>query len=1515
MRTHIEVGEFKNHLAEEHDSCGIIAIVEKNGQPSHQNVLRTIDALIKMEHRSGFINGEGDGCGILVDIPRSLWAHRLASTMLSADSAFDPRFAVAHIFIPKKGHDVQQVMSDIRSRFADYGFEILLERENAVNSSVLGKNGKADEPIFWQIAGLCHAESGKTIDSHLFELHVEIEKTHHVHVASLSSRTASYKVMGAANILPKYFEDVSNPEFASVVTLGHNRYSTNTLSNFFRVQPFSLLGHNGEINTIRKLEAEAEMIGVPLVEGGSDSQNMDRTIETLIHRYGMSLFEAMEMVFPPIINEMKNLRPELQDLYVYYRQTWGHFAQGPAAVVSRFNDECVFSVDALGLRPLWMIDNETSYFFSSEQGIIPVSEMIMEPKSLAPGEKVAIHLHPEKGAEVLYHHQLQEKVLERAGQRADFLMFREQLKFTQLEKAKAPFVSFTEVSNQAFAAFGWERELILLAEQMADNGAEPIRSLGHDAPLAILADARQNIADYIKESVAVVTNPAIDREREMEHFSTRVVLGGRPRLYDKVTGQPAIELPSPLLLEGELLQELAAKLNTASLEQILEHYNQQENIVAVLSTHFNNGETMPQALERIAAEAIIAVQGGSRILLLDDGITHQDNCFWIDPHLVVSKVDKALKMTFSAENRNLRRQASIILRSGAIRSLHDVAVAAGLGADAIDPYLLFATVYGKDGVASVENLYKALSKGLEKVVSTIGIHELRGYARLFSSIGLRQNVAEVLDIVNFCGSEQAGTSWEDLEEDSRLRHEEYQNDDKNVQPARLFRAWPRIWKVLGDVAAGRQPYSVLAEKMDELELENPTSIRHATDIDFASTASRISIDPEQVDVGVGEHSLPFLISSMSFGSQNEIAFRSYAEAADQLNMISLNGEGGEIKDMLGKYPKTRGQQIASGRFGVNVELLNSSNLLEIKIGQGAKPGEGGHLPASKVTEKVAAARNATTGTDLISPSNNHDIYSIEDLAQVITELKTANHQAKVAVKVPVVPNIGTIAVGIAKAGADIITLSGFDGGTGAARIHALQHVGLPVEIGVKAAHTALIEAGLRHKVELWADGGIKSAKDVIKMMLLGANRIGFGTISMMAIGCTACRGCHLDTCHVGIATQIESVEEAKEKGLRRFVPREMESSVRGLITYYTELGKEIARLTALLGFTRTQDLVGRSDLLKQTRYFGKLDLTAMLQPALIELEQEKQTANVLSEVKLLVAAGSGDIVGTESNNDFYASHNSPVNRHFTGVLSDERVLGSRYSGERVKQYLDGSYKEHPPVSLFFDNGSVPGNGLAAYNAEGVNIRVSGGAQDGVGKTSFGGKISVLKASGLQGEYIDGSVGKCFGYGAQKGLFIVQGNADARAGIRLSGADIIIGGEMTSPLQDHLGNIGSRANIKGFAFEYMTNGRALVMGDPGPWICSGMTGGVVYLRLRPELGLDKEALQRRVAKAAKVSLQPLNDKGKKDVSELLTSYAGELLATGQAQKAEEVQSLIPEADRYFLMAIPIKEQADPSVSTE
>ncbi|MEH7107628.1 glutamate synthase-related protein [Bacillus sp. JJ1764] len=1481
--------QFKDFHKHEHDACGIVACLEKKKTPTRKNIFDCINALVTMNHRAGFINGEGDGVGIHLDIPVELWKEKLTNVNLDPSLVDNDSFAVGHLFISQKVN-WESTKLEIAEKLKKHELDLIFETDQVTNPSALGPIAIQENPVFWQFACISD-EKGSELTKALFNALIDIEKNEHIHVASLSQNHVVYKVMGAGDILPRYYQDLANPLVASTITLGHNRYSTNTLSSFFRVQPFSVLGHNGEINTIAKLRDEARMIGVPLVKDGSDSQDLSRTLETLICREGYSLFEAMDLLFPPIINEIKAYPEHLQDLYTYLREGWGHFAQGPAGIISRYGEEAVFSVDALGLRPLWMLETESSFHFSSEPGIIPASEYVNDPKPLAPGEKVGFKWN-EDVLDVYESSRFQNEVYNRFSTRLNLSEARFRLQPPVFGKTVT--MSYPEkIHNGQYKAFGWERDHIQLIEQMAEKGIEPIRSLGHDAPLAALNPERVNIADYIKESVAVVTNPAIDRDRETEHFSTRVIIGKRPNLFANNEAETVIELTTPLLLEGKAGYTCSESLGQPSFDQIIQHFHEQK-LAAFISATFQKNENLDQALERLASEAVEAVKAGKTLLVLDDAKAHQEDSYWIDPHLVTSAIDQAL---VKAE---LRRDCSLVLRSAAIRSLHDIITVFGLGADLISPYYMFLTVLG-DSATPLLNLYSALTKGLEKVISTIGIHELRGYGRLFSSIGVHESVAEVLNIVNFFGSKDIESNFEALKLDSFKRAEDYQNEKERV--GKTFHLFPRIWKSIGEVAATGD-YGVYRDKITEQESENPTTIRHLVDL----KKSDKMVSSTEVDLRVGDHDLPFVISSMSFGSQNEIAFRAYAEGADRLNMVSLNGEGGEIKDMLGKYPKTRGQQIASGRFGVNAELLNSSNLLEIKIGQGAKPGEGGHLPGSKVTAKVAAARNATLGSDLISPSNNHDIYSIEDLAQMIQELKTANDQAKIAVKVPVVPNIGTIAVGVAKAGADIITLSGFDGGTGAARIHALQFVGLPVEIGVKAAHNALLESGLRHKVELWADGGMKSAKDVLKIMLLGANRVGFGTLAMLSIGCTTCRGCHLDTCHVGIATQIESEAQAKEHGLRRFVPRQFDLAVQGIMNLFTAFGSELKELAGSLGIRNLQDAVGQSELLEQVKGENQLNLSYLLKTLEISQFAKVESSKSIEDVQMQVAAGAEYLDASVDQ-----LHSS---REFVSVTSEQRVLGSRVSCHRVRGRLDGSYKQLPPVQLKYKEGSIPGNGLGAYNSEGIEITVNGGGQDGVGKTSFGGNILVLKSKGKNGKFVNGSVGKGFGYGAQKGLLVAQGNADARAGIRLSGADLIIGGQVKKPIPvTENGNIGSNANIKGFAFEYMTNGRGLVLGDPGPWICAGMTGGVIYVRHQPEIGLTKEAIQRRVAKGAKVTVTALNEKGKQDVNELLAKYTDILEQNGQAEEANQLRELLAKPEQNFVQIVPVKEQADPSVSTE
>jgi glutamate synthase (NADPH/NADH) large chain len=521
-------------------------------------------------------------------------------------------------------------------------------------------------------------------------------------------------------------------------------------------------------------------------------------------------------------------------------------------------------------------------------------------------------------------------------------------------------------------------------------------------------------------------------------------------------------------------------------------------------------------------------------------------------------------------------------------------------------------------------------------------------------------------------------------------------------------------------------------------------------------------------------------------------------------------------------------------------------------------------------------------------------------------------------------------------------MSGFDGGTGAARQHALRRTGLPCEIGTVLSHHALVEAGIRDRVEIWADGGLRSAHDAIKLICMGANRLGYGTAAMVAIGCTICRDCQKDTCHVGIATQITSEEEAAHRGLKRFVPREYDASVAALVRYFTEMGDAMRQLAGDMGVERVQDLVGQADRLVQVSHHDRIDLSGLLTPTrervitapsgqprffrpfnpppphrAPDVAAQRLAAGTVLAVDEEVASAADRNLGTDLA--------GLIAREVTGISGNG---GNGHGGEHHGNGAgrngaaangsgngNGHLPESTVVDLAFTKGAAAGSGLAAFTLYGVRVRVFGGAQDGVGKCALGGEVQVLKARNRAGDWVGGHVGKSFAYGAQRGRFLIQGNADARAGIRLSGSDMVIGGEPTEPINDRLGCIASRANCKGFAFEYMTGGRAVVLGDPGPWLCSGMTGGRVYVRQNDDWNLDEAAIRRRLSKAAKVSVAPLIESDEASVTELLTAYRDALVASGQDEAAERLAALIDEPAEHFLAIVPVTQQADPNISTE
>jgi glutamate synthase (NADPH) large chain len=1525
---------------EDKDACAIYASVRKDATPSHEPIERAIPALQKMLHRAGNVDGEGDGCGLLLDIPRKIWAEEVRAGGHDPSLTLDDAFAVAHVFV-ERSQNLERIQHDARELLGRGGFRILAERIGVVDSPALGPTAREEEPHFWQVGGLVADASRR--DRVLFDLLIELEQQLEVHVPSLSATTCVYKVMGAPKILGEYYPDLRDPRFETIGSFGHNRYSTNTWPSFKRVQPFSVLGHNGEINTVEQLRQEARMLGVPIQPGSSDSQDLNRTIDTLISCDGLSLVEAMEMVVPPIVNEIRSLPEDLHPFYMYLRQAMGPFAQGPVALIARHGDECAFSADALGLRPLWQIETGADFVFSSEPGVVAVGEMVSEPKPLAPGEKAMVAIDREARRSTLHAHDemlriVRDRWLARNGAAEVAPYDRALHTGGPLEGADVPGYSDAgpeepvKVADRILAGFGWQRDDVKLVQQMASNGAEPVGSLGYDGPLAALSPERQNLADYFKETVAVVTNPAIDREREMEHFSTRSVFGRRPSIEAAGEDSGTVETSFPVILGGhhglaplsdKAYREIAHEHQTYLLEDLWEEFRGR---AAAVDISLLESETSRGAIERIKQEAVKKVRDGAELLVLTDRTVYDAERRFLDPHLATSAVDQALKQ-FRVEpgEENLRRRCGIVLRSAALRNVHDTMLALGLGANGVCSYTMVEVICVEDYRKDIGNLCAALAKGIEKVISTIGIHEVRGYARQFSSIGIRPELAEIFQTEAFAASEKGGVGFDALDESSNERTR-ILGSDENAKPAKTFRFYPKVYKAAIATANGSGDYAEYSEKVRDLEAQSPISMRHIMGLkgDREPLA-----DASVVDAGVGHHDYPVVISSMSFGSQSEPAFRAYAEAAKAINVLCINGEGGEIRDMYGKYRKWRGQQVASGRFGVSAEMLNSSYVAEIKIGQGAKPGEGGHLPGKKVSEKVAAARNAAPGTDLISPSNNHDLYSIEDLAELIDELKTVNPDVRVSVKVPVVPNIGTIGLGIAKAGADIITLSGFEGGTGAARQHALRHVGLPSDIGTRAVHRALMEAGLRNRVEIWADGGYRTGHDIVKLHCLGANRVGFGTLAMVSLGCTICRGCQLDTCHVGIATQIETVEQAQDHGLKKFTPQEVDGAAESCARFFAAMGEEVKQVVASLGYDRAQDLVGRYDLLEQVSHHDQIDLAPLITPLEEFLDLEPLDLPVAAEIAEqraeagLVAARPIRMEAKQASAQIGAlagevcSGGSVRNQFPRTTDANDRVLGTELAGAiaRSRIFDDGPESSDDVLaSLEFDGGSVAGQGLGAFNSYGVSIRVEGGAQDGVGKTMLGGTVAVLKGKGAKGRRLNGSVGKSFAYGAQRGRLFVQGSADSRFCIRLSGADVVLGGEPEEELDDSRGCVVDRANAKGFAFEYMTSGRAVVLGDLGPWACAGMTGGRVYVR-HNAFGIDREAIEARLGEGAKVELRELDSEGHLDIEDLLSHYADELRATGQDDEAERVGSLAAASDDNFLMIVPHKVQADPSISTE
>lgn len=1484
----------------ERDACALIAFVDKHGRPNHANIVKTIDALKNMAHRSGDILSEGDGCGVQTDIPRAIWAERLQRAGLSPHLAESPRFCVGHFFV--RTPEPQAVWAEIREAFAAHGIDLLVQTTEAMEYAALGPRARQDPPLFWQVAGLSPEATPEVREARLFRLACGLESVH-IHVCSLSHNTCIYKLRGTPDLLPQVYPDLRDPRAKSIITLGHGRYSTNTLPTPERAQPFFLLGHNGEINTIDRLRRHAQAMGLPISLDGSDSQDLDRILAGLVHERGMDLVLAMVTVFPPVPTLADALPEPLAQAYRLLRWFFPTPAQGPAAVVARCGNLCVGSVDALGLRPLWFGETDYEYFLSSEKGVVDALLTMHDPRPLAPGEKVALEVHPGGHTQVLDVWAIEKRVQQLVAKSPlpEYAKGLHQGGLATAIDARTlpsllPQAQPLELTSPGIlAAFGWTAYEQRMRRHVAATGQGPIGSLGYQGPLAPLDTHLPNLADFLKENVAVVTNPAIDREREAEHFSTAIILGGSPATHAAPLG---IELATPILLGGlpgsamalPQLEALCHEYGTAALEHVLHLMTdggRDASRVVIIDATFHPDHGIRPCLERIWNDVAHGVRHGAHLILLDDSQSFHNGRVFMDPALTVAWI------THMARHDQIP-VPSIVVRSGAIRNLHDIMVLLGLGATAVNPYLIWhqaeAQATNEEELCrALGNTLRALQTGVEKVLSTMGIHSVCGYGRIFGAIGLKEELAQILACPAHCTHPKIGLGLEEMEAFAHRRLEAAQtpaplpdHPKRNVRAARIIHA----------VASGQAGFQHMADAFTILDEEFPIGLRHL--MGFSRPAGACPVPMSQVDLRVGEHTLPLLIAAMSFGSQGERSFRAYAEAAARVGIVCMNGEGGEIDDMIGRYTPYRGQQVASGRFGVSMRLLNASAFIEIKIGQGAKPGEGGHLPGSKVTPMVAQARHCQPGIALISPSNHHDIYSIEDLCQIITELKTANPTACISVKIPVTSGVATIAVGIAKAGAHIINISGFEGGTGAAREHAKKYVGLPVEIGVREAHAGLVEAGLRDQVEIWADGGVRSAADVVKLLCLGANRVGLGTAALMAVGCIACERCHQDRCPRGISTQIQSVQQAKERGVKAFRPLDTEKAADHLARYLTALGEGIRAILADLGVTQVHEIVGKTQYLRQVAGLDRIRLDSLFAPVSAPKTPVACPAPKLVRKPLNTLT---KVIADTVRAGFTEEGCQMVRYTEEYVRSVDRAVGTALAGEIARKTCPQGLAEIHLAA------SIPGNGLGAFSVDGIALRVEGGGQDGIAKGSSGGETVILKGRNILGQRVDGSVGKSLAYGATGGFIAVQNMADSRACVRLCGADVVFGARITHPVDDSRGHMAVSAHLKGFAFEYMTGGRVVCLADPGPWICSGMTGGTIYQCLYPEFGFTEESLRQRLARGSHVLFLPVQDPDIAAIQELLERYQHHLVASFQEEEARSVERLAQEASMRFLKIVP------------
>ena len=1431
--------------------CGVGAIADPNG-PSRELVDLALEALGCLEHRGGAIADTGDGAGLLLAVHRPFFERFVAHGRRLPEG---DALAVGSLFFPHgEAVNAPPIQARIDALLRVHGLAPLGWRRVPVDSNAIGAQARASEREPWQIlVGQGMLPAAELPRAH-FRVKAEIERQFpSIYCASFSPRTVVYKALATGPQLSRYYADLADPLLATDLVVFHRRYSTNTLSNWALAQPFRLLAHNGEINTIKanrsaltSLERELSLSGL-LMQLGSDSADLDRAVELFVS-HGVSLPETLLRLMPAAWKELVAADTAEARFSRGVQRALGTIAawEGPAGLVATDGEVLVAALDRMGLRPLrWLRTTDGRIAVSSELGALPLPfEAIAETGQLDPGEAIAFWPRENK---FLTPVELRAQVAKGTRLNTDELAERE------IRAPPAPEAALTSpVPERHLALFGWTPDRTRTVRYMATEGKEPVVGMGYDRPLAVFSRSRPPLFRYFKQIVAVVTNPPIDPIREGGAFDMTVHLGPVPTAHEELPvydPHPQWRLASPVITPGQLqaIRDSPTEPRSLTLDATVDGPASARAMSARLSE-----------LGRAAVKAVR--QGAASILIVSDraALDAETRALPLPMLLAVAAVHNALSQ------EGLRRACSIVAESGEAQEGHDVCVLLANGATAVCPWLMVQVASSgsaKDPAApsAAPKLVKALDGSVRRVMSKMGICSVDGYrgARLFEAVGLAPELVDFY--LPGISSRVGGVTLQDLADDVNARAQ-----DRLMRRGEDFGTYRKdVWTELQHVAKGADP-EAWTKFLRAVEDTPPVYLRDL--LRFRDNLEK-RLPLEQVEAATAIVADHLRGAALSHGALHRTAHRAIAAAFNELGGMSNCGEGGEARERNRGGPtehcRSRIRQVASGRFGVDAIYLVNADELEIKIGQGAKPGEGGQLPAEKVTAEIAAIRRTPQGVSLISPPPHHDIYSIEDLAQLVASLRRVNPRARIAVKCPAVTDLGTIAVGVAKAGADVISISGFEGGTGAATASSVEHAGLPLELGLTDAHQALVANGIRHLVKLRADGGLKTGGDIAKIVALGADEVSLGTALMIAEQCIYCHGCSKGNCPAGITTSDDAVSrrlmQPKTAAVRGALAILVEpdpvaaeeerfaDAKNGVQRYLVRLAEDVRRYLAALGMRELSQLVGRTDLLEQIASAelraNSVDLSGLLadlsgySPPRATLSPACATPGLLDEDELIAAARITRKL-----------------HHRGRVSTTDRAVGARLAGALAERSLTLD------APALLELAGYAGQGFGFSLVDGVELRLAGYAQDTCGEIMSGGRIVVTPP-----RLGDSAIGNAAAYGATGGELFVAGRAGQRFGVRNSGAALVCEGAGK------------------YAFEYMTGGVGVVLGPVAPVVASGFTGGELFLLDAP--GLDaKLHADARWAPMDDGALDRLADVLRRYEAATGSSTARELLSTRETLSA-------------------------------